>query len=120
MFVKFEDPAVVQPQSFPHCVTSLHGRVKRADPSLIAMHQLSIDVYEQISVSLVEFLKHREKLIRKPGKQETVLNSSHRARPFLVSQQSVLVQLFVAIARTLVGFAELFRQFMMPWTIWLE
>src|SRR5262249_3889634 len=34
--------------------------------SLIAMHQLSIDVYKQISVSLVEFLKHLNYLIQRP------------------------------------------------------
>jgi hypothetical protein len=58
MFVQLEDPAVVESQPFPHGITSLHCRIERADPSLIAMHQLSVDVYNQISVSLVEFLKH--------------------------------------------------------------
>src|SRR5689334_20116273 len=66
MFMKLEDASVVEAQPFPYCVTSLHCRIKRADPSLIAMHQLSVNVYEQISVSLVEFLKHLNYLIQRP------------------------------------------------------
>src|SRR5215510_14939622 len=41
-------------------------------------------------------------------------------RPFLISHQSMLVQLFVAIATTLVNFAELCRQFVISCLIWLE
>src|SRR6266571_96135 len=58
MFVKLENPAVVQTQPFPHRVTALHGRIKGADPSIIAMHQLSVDVHNQVAVSFVEFLQH--------------------------------------------------------------
>ncbi len=53
-----ENPAVVQTQPFPHRVTTLHSRIERADPGLIAMHQLAVDVHNQIAVSVVEFLKH--------------------------------------------------------------
>src|SRR5205814_8641997 len=58
MFVELENPAVVQTQAFPHCVTALHSRIKGADPGFVAMHQLSVDVHKQITVSFVEFLKH--------------------------------------------------------------
>src|SRR5262245_19861541 len=58
MFVKLEDPTVVESQPFPDCVTPLYRRVEGADPGLVAMHQLSVDVYHQIAISFVEFLKH--------------------------------------------------------------
>src|SRR5436190_24314600 len=58
MFIQFENPAVVHTQAFPHCVAALHRRIERADPGLIAMHQLSVDVHNQVAVSFVEFLKH--------------------------------------------------------------
>ena len=58
MFVELENPAVVQSQTFPHSVTTLHRRIKGADSGLVAMHQLTVDVYNQIAISFVEFLKH--------------------------------------------------------------
>src|SRR5438045_827547 len=58
MFAQLENPAVVQTQPFPHRVTALHSRIKGADPGFVAMHQLSVDVHKQITVSFVEFLKH--------------------------------------------------------------
>src|SRR2546430_12463387 len=64
MFMQLENPAVVQTQPFPHRVTALHSRIERADPGLIAMHQLSVDVHNQIAVSVVEFLKHFSLLFR--------------------------------------------------------
>src|SRR4029077_15761070 len=66
MFVQLEDAAVVKSQSFPDRVTALHRRVERADPCLVAMHQLSVDVYEQVAVSLLEFLKHLNYLTQRP------------------------------------------------------
>jgi hypothetical protein len=58
MLVEFENPAIVQPQSFPDCVPALHGRIKRADPRLIAMHKLTVDINDQVAISLIGFLKH--------------------------------------------------------------
>jgi hypothetical protein len=58
MLVEFENPAIVQPQSFPHRVATLHGGIKRADRSLIAMHKLTVYINGQVTISLIEFLKH--------------------------------------------------------------
>src|SRR5213083_1624397 len=74
MFVQLEDAAVVKSQSFPDRVTALHRRVERADPCLVAMHQLSVDVYEQVAVSLVEFLKHLNYLTQRPLRTQRKLS----------------------------------------------
>ena len=37
---------------------ALHCRIERADPGFVAMHQLPVDVYDQVAVSLIKFLKH--------------------------------------------------------------
>src|SRR4030095_16681370 len=58
MLVKLENPAVVQPQSSPHCIPALHGGIKRTDPRLIAMHELTVNINDQIAISIIEFLKH--------------------------------------------------------------
>ena len=39
VFRKLEDPAVVQSQTFPDRIASLHCRIERADPRAIAMEQ---------------------------------------------------------------------------------
>ena len=78
MLVKLENPAIVQTQPFPHCVAALHSRIKRADPGLVAMHKLPVDIHNQTAVSLVEFLKHLKKQInqepRKAGKNSRLLS----------------------------------------------
>jgi hypothetical protein len=58
MFVKFENPAVVQPQSFPHRIAALHSRIKGADPGLVAVHELTVDINDQVAISIIKFLKH--------------------------------------------------------------
>ena len=58
MFVKFENPAIVQPQSLPHRVAALHGGIKRADSGLVAMHEVTVDINDQVAISLIKFLKH--------------------------------------------------------------
>src|SRR5437899_6062720 len=58
MFVELENTAIVETQSFPDCIAALHRRIKRADPSLVAMHELPVDIHNQVAVSLVEFLQH--------------------------------------------------------------
>jgi hypothetical protein len=63
MFVELENPAVVQPQSLPHRVAALHSRIKRTNPCLIAVNQLTVDINDQIAISLVEFLKHEDKML---------------------------------------------------------
>jgi hypothetical protein len=83
--MEFEDAAVVKSQAFPHGVTALHRRVERADPGFVAMRQLSVDIHNQVPVSLVEFLKHWRELIRNPGKQETILSSWSELRLVLIS-----------------------------------
>src|SRR4029077_15216692 len=66
MFVQLEDAAVVKSQPFPDRVTALHRRIERADPCLVAMEQLSVNVYDHVAVSLVEFLKHLNYLTQRP------------------------------------------------------
>src|ERR1041384_6078454 len=58
MLVELENPSVVKSQPFPNCVAPLHCRIERTNSCLVTMHQLSVDVHNQIAVSLVEFLKH--------------------------------------------------------------
>ena len=58
MLGQFEDPAVVKPQSFPNRVAALHCRIERTDPGFVAMHQLTVDVDDQITVLAIKFLKH--------------------------------------------------------------
>ena len=61
VFVKFENPAIVQPQSFPDRIAALHSRIKGADPGLVAVHELTVDVNNQVAISLIKFLKHEKK-----------------------------------------------------------
>src|ERR1043166_4940241 len=70
MLMELEDPAVVESQTFPHCVTPVHRRIERANSGLVTMHQLSVDVYDQVAVSLVEFLKHLNYLTRRPLRRQ--------------------------------------------------
>jgi len=58
MLVQLENMAVVQTQAFPDRVAALDCRIKRADSSLVAMHQLPVDVHDQIAISLIKFLQH--------------------------------------------------------------
>jgi hypothetical protein len=58
MLVKFENPAIVQPQSLPHRIATLYGGIKWADPCLIAMHKLTVNINDQVTISLIELLKH--------------------------------------------------------------
>src|SRR5436190_22132281 len=74
MLVKFENPTIVHPQSFPNGVATLHSRIKWADPSFVPVHQLTVDVNDQIPISVIKFLKHLKLSFRAdPG-------TSHRER----------------------------------------
>ena len=76
MFVKFKNSSIIKSQSFPDSVAPLHRRVEWADPCLVAMHQLSIDVYDEVAVSFIEFLKHK----RKTKQQRTRMDTKSRGR----------------------------------------
>ena len=60
MLLELENPALINSQSFPDGVAALNDGIEWADTSLLAMHQLTVDVYDQIAVSFVEFLQHEE------------------------------------------------------------
>ena len=59
MHIKPENTAFVKPKALPDSITTLHYRIKRANPSLITMHQLTIDVYDKIFIKIVKFLQHK-------------------------------------------------------------
>lgn len=44
VLVQFEDAAAIESQAFPNGVATLHGRIERADPPLVAMEQPAIDI----------------------------------------------------------------------------
>ena len=44
VLVQFEDAAVVESQAFPNGVATLHDRIERADPGLVAMDETAIDI----------------------------------------------------------------------------
>jgi hypothetical protein len=58
MHIKPENTAFVKSKALPYSITTLHYGIKRANPSLITMHQLTIDVYDKIFIKIVEFLQH--------------------------------------------------------------
>jgi len=58
MLMQLEDASVVKPQSFPDCVTALHRGIKRTDPGFIAMHELTVDIDDQVAISLIKSLQH--------------------------------------------------------------
>ena len=58
MFVQFENAAIIEPQSFPDRVAALDRGIKRADAGLIPVHELAVDVYQQVAVLFVEALEH--------------------------------------------------------------
>ena len=60
MLVQFEDATVVKTQPFPNRVAALHRRIEWTDPGLVAMHELTIDVDDQVAVLGIKFLKHEE------------------------------------------------------------
>ena len=58
MFVQFENAAVIEPQSFPDRVAALHRGIERADAGLVPVHELAVDVHQQVAVLFVELLEH--------------------------------------------------------------
>ena len=78
MLVKFENPALVQPQPFPDRIAALHGRIKRADPGLIAVHELTVDANDQVAISLIKFLKHLKLSFRAKGGISHPAGKAHR------------------------------------------
>src|SRR6476660_7358918 len=110
MFVQLEDAAVVKSQSFPDRVTALHRRVERADPSLVAMHQLSVDVYEQVAVSLAELLKHLNYLTRRSLRTPRKLSFQWRGVRCVLctksSMQPVFIKPLIAFKAVLVDLTQ--------------
>src|SRR5439155_10177162 len=86
MFVELENSTVIQAQPFPDCVAALHCRIERADPCFVTMHQLPVDIDDQVAVSLIEFLQHLKetKLIRNPRNQERIFKSSSWLPVFMI------------------------------------
>src|SRR6185369_15885703 len=66
MFVELKNSAVIQAQPFPDCVAALHCRIERSDSGPIAMHELPVDIDNQVAISLIEFLKHLNYLTQRP------------------------------------------------------
>jgi hypothetical protein len=58
VFVQFKNAALVKTEPFPHGVTALHRRIERTDSGQIAMHELAVDVHDQVAVLLVKLLEH--------------------------------------------------------------
>jgi hypothetical protein len=61
MLMQLEDSSVVKPQSFPDCVTALHRGIKRTDPGYIAMHELTVDIDDQVAILRIKLLEHEKK-----------------------------------------------------------
>src|SRR4030095_785613 len=130
MLVKLENPAVVQPQSFPHCIPTLHGGIKRTDPSLIAVHELTVDINDQIAISLIEFLEHGltrialitqilllwRRLCQTPSES---YRQSPGNRATGCSAQSTFVKLFIRLATALINFPQMRGYLGVTRTIWL-
>src|ERR1039457_6196548 len=55
-----EDLPVVEPQAFPDRVAALDGRVERAHPRLVAVAEPAAYVDDEITVTLIEDLQHRD------------------------------------------------------------
>ncbi len=53
-----EDRSAVNAQPFPDRVASLDGGIERADPGPVAVHQLTVDVDQDVAVAFVEGLEH--------------------------------------------------------------
>ena len=60
MLLEREDPALVEPQAFPHGVATLDRAVEWAHAGLVAVRELAVHVDDQVAVPLVEFLLHRQ------------------------------------------------------------
>ena len=58
MFAQFENPPVVKSEAFPDSIPTLHGRIEWTDPGFIAMDELTVDINDQVKISLIGFLKH--------------------------------------------------------------
>src|SRR5689334_16292117 len=56
---QLEDAPLVDAQPLPHGVPALNGGVEGADPGLVTVDQLTVDVDEKIGVARVERLLHR-------------------------------------------------------------
>ena len=46
VFVQFEDAAIIEPQSFPDRIATLHRRIERADAGFVPVHELAVDVHQ--------------------------------------------------------------------------
>src|SRR2546423_8514295 len=58
MLAELENPTVIKPHSFPHCVAALHTGIKRTDRSLVSVYQQAVDVYQNVAITFVVFLQH--------------------------------------------------------------
>ncbi len=62
MLIQLEDSPVIKPQSLPDRITSLHRRVERTNAGFVAMNELAVEVDQQVAVSLIKLLQHRDAL----------------------------------------------------------
>ena len=60
--MQFKNATVVKSQAFPNRVAALDHGIERTDPGLIPMHELTIDVNDQVFVLRIKFLQHLMKL----------------------------------------------------------
>src|ERR1051325_8369361 len=70
MFDQFENAPVVESQTFPNRIATLHRGIKRADSRFVAMYELTVDVNDQVFVLRIKFLLHF-KLARTTSTKDT-------------------------------------------------
>ena len=68
VLVQFEDATVVESKPFPDCVPALDCGIERTDSGFVAMHELTVDVDDQVAVLGIKFLKHKRKINQEPRK----------------------------------------------------
>src|SRR5262249_16774815 len=57
---QFKNAAVVESQSFPDRIAPLYHRIEGTHPGLVAVHQLTVDVDDQVFVFRIKCLLHLE------------------------------------------------------------
>jgi hypothetical protein len=73
--VQFKDASVVEPKPFPNRVAALHRRIERTNPGFVPMHQLTVNVDDQVFVLGIGFLKHKRKINQEPRKAGKALKT---------------------------------------------
>src|ERR1043166_5814314 len=74
MLVQFENAAVVKAQAFPNGVAPLHRRIEGAYSGFVAVHELAVDVDDQVAVLGIKFLQHRTMNMSKESKENRKTN----------------------------------------------